>query len=217
MRRRTQTGPLRRFVAVALPTLLAAGCVPYLADQQSARILPAGDVELTPSFSYVSFSADGENEHIQDQFGIRAGYGLSGTAELRAAVERISLAGEFDGDAFTMAGLGVKFGLVPDRLALHIPVGAVFGEDLETSETWTVAPTLLATWRGGPNFELTPSLKAIYPFASEDPELFLGFHLGAGISTNLDRWALRPEVGIVTNPGDEGTTWGLTIGLSIRP
>lgn len=215
MRSCTQTGALRRFVAAALPTLLAAGCVPYLADQQSARLLSVGDVELTPSFSYVSFSADGENEHIQDQFGIRAGYGLSGTAEVRATVERISLAG--DRDAFTMVGMGVKFGLAPDRLALYVPIGAVFGEDLETSETWTVAPTLLATLRGGPNFELTPSLKAIYPFASEDPELFVGFHLGAGISTNLDRWALRPEVGMVKNPGDEGTTWGLTIGFSIRP
>jgi hypothetical protein len=217
MRSRTQIGPFRRFVAVALPALLAAGCVPYLADQQNARILPPGDVELTPSFSYVSFSADGENEHIQDQFGIRAGYGLSRTAELRATAERISLAGESGSDAFTMVGVGVKFGFVPDRLALYIPVGVVLGENLETSETWTVAPTLLVSWRGSPNFELTPSLKAIYPFASEDPELFLGFHLGAGISTNLDRWALRPEVGIVKNPGDEGTTWGLTIGLSIRP
>jgi hypothetical protein len=214
---RTQTGPLRRFVAIALPTVLAAGCVPYIADQQSARILPVGGVEVTPSFSYVSFAADGENEHVQNHVGIRAGYGVAGAVELRATVERISLASEFDSDALTMAGVGVKFGLVQDRVAFYLPVGAVFGEDLELSETWTVAPTLLATWRGGPNFELTPSLKAIYPFAADDPELFLGFHLGAGISTNFDRWVLRPEVGMVKNPGDEGTTWGLTIGVSIRP
>jgi hypothetical protein len=206
---------LRRFLAAALPTLLAGGCVPYLADQQSARILPRGEWELTPSFSYVSFSIEDESDHIQDQYGVRVGYGLSDAAELRATFEHIAV--EDEPNSFNMLGVGVKFGLVRDQIALYLPVGLLFGEDLDVSETWTIAPTLLATLRPSQRFELTPSLKAIYPFASEDPELFLGFHLGAGISTDLDRWAFRPELGLVKNPGEEGTTWGFTVGFSIRP
>jgi hypothetical protein len=215
MRRRTKSGPSCRLLAVALTTMLAAGCVPYLADQQNARMLPAGAIEVTPSFSRVSFSVDGESEHVQDHIGIRAGYGLTDAAELRATVERVSLADINDG--VTLVGAGVKFGLVPDRLAFYIPVGTLLGEDIESSKSWMVAPTLLATWRGSPNVELTPSLKAIYPFAADDPELFVGVHLGMGLSTDLDRWALRPEVGIVKNPGDDGTTWGFPLGFSIRP
>ncbi len=215
---RTQIGLLHRYFAVAVPILLTAGCLPYVDDQQSARTLPAGGIEVTPSFSYVSFTEEGEDEDIaQNHFGVHAGYGLSDAAELRAAVEYISVDNEFNDLGVTMVGAGVKFGLVPEILALYIPILAVFGEDVETGETFTVAPTLLATWRGSPNFELTPSLKAIYPFAVDDPELLVGLHLGAAISSDLDRWALRPEVGVVRNPGEEGTIWGMTIGVSVRP
>ena len=42
-------------------------------------------------------------------------------------------------------------------------------------------------------------------------------YVRAGISTNLDRWAFRPEVGLVVNPGEDGTTWGWTLGISLRP
>jgi hypothetical protein len=76
---------------------------------------------------------------------------------------------------------------------------------------------LLGTLRASPAFELNPSVKAFYPFAVEDPELFLGFTLGAGISSDLDRWAIRPEIGAVINPGEGGTTWGWTLGFSFRP
>lgn len=214
MRRRT---PRLRFLAAALPALLAAGCVPYVADQQSARMLPARGIELNGSYSTVSFRNEGESEHVQDQFGARFAYGLSDRTELRFTYERIELDDDFEADGLNLFGAGVKLGLVPERLALYVPVGMMTGEDLESGDTWTVAPTLLGTWRASPQFELNPSVKAIYPFAAEDPEVFLGFHLGAGISTDLDRWAVRPEVGAVINPGDDGTVLGFTLGFSFRP
>lgn len=58
---------------MALVVLVLSGCVPFVADQQSARLLAPGEVEVTPSFSSVSFSNEGESEHVQDQFGLRAG------------------------------------------------------------------------------------------------------------------------------------------------
>jgi hypothetical protein len=60
---------------------------------------------------------------------------MSEAVELRATVERVSLAGVYEGDAFTMVGVGAKVGLVADRVALYLPIGAVFGEGLETSKT----------------------------------------------------------------------------------
>lgn len=204
-------------VPVALVLLVVSGCVPFLADQQSARLLPEGDVEITPSFSSVSFSAEGGTgtEHVQDQYGVRLGYGATDQVELRAMYERVRLVGGDGG--LNVVGVGIKSALVPDLLAVYVPVGFVTGSGVETSKTWTVAPTLLATYREGRTFEIIPSMKGIFPFTAEDRQLFLGFHLGAGFSTDLDVWAFRPEVGTVVNLGDGGVTWGWTVGISVRP
>lgn len=201
-------------VAAVLATLASlTGCV-HLADQQSARLLDPGDWEVTPSYSHVSFSLEGESEHISDQYGLRVGYGSSEQVELRGTYERIE---DTDGEGLNLWGFGAKFSLAEDVLALYAPIGFMTGEGVETGDSWTIVPTLLATWRAAPTFELNPSIKAIYPFAAEDPELFLGFHLGAALSADLDRWAVRPEVGATVNPGDEGTLWGWTLGFSLRP
>lgn len=200
---------------IALVLLLLPGCVPFVADQQSARLLPEGEVEVTPSFSYVSFSAEGETEHVQDHYGVRLGYGATDRVELRAMYERVSV--EDTDEGVNLLGAGVKWALVPDQLAFYLPVGFATGGGIETGDSWTVVPTLLGTYRTGPTFEVTPSVKGIYPFTAEDPELFVGLHLGAGLSTDLDVWAIRPEVGIVVNPGDEGVTWGWAVGFTVRP
>lgn len=205
-----------RYVApVALVVVALSGCVPFVADQQSARLLPEGEIEVTPSFSSVSFSAQGETSHVQDQYGVRLGYGVSDKVELRAMYERVSVQNADEG--LNLFGGGVKWSVVPDQVAFYVPIGFATGAGVETGDTWTVVPTLLGTYRAGSTFEITPSVKGILPFTASDPELFLGFHLGAGISTDLDLWAIRPEVGAVVNPGNEGVTWGWTIGLTIRP
>jgi hypothetical protein len=209
--------PLQLVLSAAAAALVLSGCVPFLADQQSARLVQPGRAEITPSFSYVSFSADGETEHVQNQFGLRLGYGLSQRTELRATYEHVSVVDVDDEGGFNMLGVGAKFGLVPDRVALYLPVGFVFGGEVDSGDTWTAVPTVLATVVSSNTFELTPSLKAFIPLTGDDREVFLGFHLGAGISNDLSRWAVRPEVGLVRNPGEEGTTWGWALGLSFRP
>ncbi|NIP83013.1 MAG: hypothetical protein GWM90_28805 [Gemmatimonadetes bacterium] len=200
--------------AVAATAVSLAGCI-HLADQQSARLLEPGETEITPSFSSVSVSHEGDSEHVADGYGVRLGYGAGEAVELRATYERITVSN--GGDDLDLWGLGAKFSLAEDVLALYAPIGFLTGSGVATAETWTIAPTLLATWRASQSFEVSPSVKGIYPFAAEFPELLLGFHLGAAFSTDLDRWAIRPEFGATINPGDEGTGWGWTLGFSVRP
>lgn len=216
MRRRyTYPNIARAAAGLLLVTALLPGCI-HLPDQQSARILDEGQWELTPSYSRVSVSFEGDSEHVGDQYGLHFGLGLSEQAEFRGMYQRVTEPGAGDDDA-NLLGAGVKVSLVEDVLALNLPIGFMFGDGIESSDTWTVAPTVLATWRAAPTFELNPSIKAIYPFAVDDPELLLGFHLGAALSADLDRWAVRPEIGATINPGEEGTVWGWTLGFSFRP
>jgi hypothetical protein len=103
-------------------------------------------------------------------------------------------------------------------VALNLPIGVVFGGDVDdSSDTWTVAPTLLATIDAAPGISVTPSVKGIYPFAVDDPEVLLGFHLGLGMEVLEGQVVIRPEGGYVINPGDEGSNWGWTVGVSFRP
>jgi hypothetical protein len=211
-----------RCTRVVVATALAAmtGCIPYHADQQSARLLEPGRVEVTPSFTAVS----SEGAHVQNQLGVRAGYGLSTRTELRGMIERVSLADggdDFEDDdsnvsVWTVAA-GPKFAIVPNRVAFYLPVGLASGSGIETGKTLTTVPTLLASFSNNRTLEFTPSIKAILPLTAEEKELVVGLHLGAGISSNLDKWAVRPEFGILKNPGESGTVVGFTLGFSFRP
>ena len=191
------------------------GCLPYVADQQSATLLAPGKSEFTPSVSYVSFSSEDETEHVQTHFGVRAAVGVARRVELRGAYERVQV--EDADDGVNVIGFGPKIGLVPNRVALYVPFGVVTGPDIESSETWTAVPTLLVRAISGRTFELVPSIKAFVPVSGSDRDVFVGLHLGAGISNDLSRWALRPEVGVVRNPGEKGTTFGFSLGVGIRP
>lgn len=215
MRNQVRAGAI---AVTALMIVLPLGCVPFLADHQSARLLPEGTLEITPSVSYVSFSSEGESEHLQTHFGARIAYGMAPRVELRGIFEHVAIedvgTGEISGT--NLVGFGPKFGLVPDRISLYAPLGFVTGGGAESGDSWTFAPTLIARALSTPNFELVPAVKAFVPLGGDGRDLLIGFHLGAGLSSDMNRWAIRPEIGFVRNPGEDGTAWGGSLGLSLR-
>ena len=196
-------------------TVLFPGCfAPVFSDLQSAKLAGPGQLEMTPSFSSVSFSSEGESEHVQNHLGIQAGLGVFDIMDFRLRYERLSV-DQCDNGTFgvNVLGFGPKFSLVKDWAAFYVPVGFAFGEDIEVSDTWQVHPTLLLTLPVNKYIELNPSAKVLIPFQSERDTLF-AFNLGAGISANLDKWAIRPELGFLINPGESGSYMHLSIGFT---
>lgn len=210
---------LRALAALlVLASMAMSGCALYLPEQQSARILPVGDWEVTPSFTSVWFSVEGETERVQNHYGVRVGYGATEGVEVRGGIERVSAVEDFGDDGnVNMLGGGPKISLAEETAALYVPVGFAFGGNVESGETWTVAPTLLFTFDASPELEINPSAKVIFPFAVDDPEVMLGFHLGLGWTPEGVPIMVRPEAGMVINPGQDGRAWGLTLGFSFRP
>ncbi len=98
-------------------------------------------------------------------------------------------------------------------MAIYVPAGFVFGEDIEVSDTWQIHPTLLLTLPISKYIEFNPSAKVLIPFKSEG-ETLVAFNLGIGISTNLERWAICPESGFLYNPGESGHFMHLSIGFT---
>ena len=197
-----------------LPLLLAVlspGCAPVFSDFQSARMVKPGRVEVTPAASYVSAP--------QYTAGLQAAYGLHHRAELRArftrvfrprtlraSTPRIDALNDLD-DALqqdvNVISAGLKFSLAENRVALHLPAETYFGGG--DAGGVTGHPALLLSVPLSDRLELNPSINAILPSG------FVAVNLGLAAG-DLDRWAVRPEVGVLANTG----TISIGLGFSIR-
>ncbi len=195
-----------------------ASCAPPFSAVQSARTAGKGRVEVTPLFSTVFFSAEGETEHVQNDFGFQVAYGVGNMVDLQLRYEYIYVSIEDISASANVIGVGPKFGVYKEMIAFACPIGFAFGGDIEDiGDTWQLHPTLLFTLPVGNSFEFNPSSKILIPLGGEDQDVLLAFNLGAGISTDLRKWAVRPEVGFLVNPGEEGHFMQFSLGLTIYP
>jgi len=189
--------------------LLSSACVAPFSDFQHAALVSPGEYEVTPSYSYVQSSFDGEREKVLDEFGLQLATGLSDRAELRARYHLQSI----EEDKISVLAAGPKFALAPDRLALYSPIGFGFGSDIESSETWQIQPTLIGTIPASPSLEVNLSAKGLI-WLNNDADNLVAFNLGLGLGPDLSRWAIRPEVGVLINPGEDGSYWQYGLAFS---
>lgn len=202
--------PLSIFSALFL---LLNSCAPVFSELQSARTVGKGNIEATGSYSTVSISNDGERNHAQDHFGLQLAYGISDKIDLRARYEYIW--GEADVTA-NVFGIGPKFSIVKDRLAGYLPLGFAFGGSIEeSSKTWQIQPTIIATFPVVDFLDINPSFKVLFPFA-KDTETSIALNLGLGFKLS-NKFTIRPEYGILFSPGDEGSFGQFSIGMTITP
>jgi hypothetical protein len=196
--------------------VLASACAAPFSELQSARLAGRGVVEITPSYSYVGGSDEDESAKLQDNFGVQLATGLSSRVDLRARIEHMRIdVDDADLDfSATAVGFGPKFGLIPNQLALYLPFGFAFGDEVEQADTWQVHPTLIWTIPVADALEINSSIKALVPLAESDTDVLGAFNIGLGISPDLSRWAIRPEFGILKNPGEEGTVRHFSLGAT---
>jgi hypothetical protein len=190
--------------------LAIQACIPPYADYQSAKLVGPGRAEITPFYSSMWFSADGETEKVQDDIGVQLATGLVDNVDVRIRYERISV----NDNTLHVVAAGPKFLLVRNRLALFTPIGTAFGEDIESSELWQLQPTLLFTAQAAPAIEVNASAKTLL-WLDSDGETLLAFNLGLGLNPRgTDIW-FRPETGLLVNPGESGYAFHFGIGLTL--
>jgi hypothetical protein len=199
------------FLILLMLVLAAYSCAPVFSELQSARMVGKGNFEASPHFTTTSAYDEDESGHVQNNYGLQAAYGISDKFDIRARYEYINLA---DDDGSTnIFGIGPKVSLMKDRIAAFLPVGFAFGGDVEGVDNFELLPTMLFTLPVGKYFEINPSVKSI--IVLEDPEFILAFNLGLGLSSNFNKYAIRPEYGICFKPGDEGHYGQFSIGISV--
>jgi len=198
------------FVLSILVTILSYSCAPVFSDLQSAKLVGKGNFETTPNFTTTSFSDEGETDHVQNHFGVQFGYGLSNRIDLKARYEYIAIPNEDETLKANIFGIGPKISLLKDRIAAYVPVGFAVGGDVDGIDEFEIQPTLLFTVPVGKYLEINPSVKGII-----GEEFYCAFNLGLGLSTNLNRYVIRPEYGILLNPGESGMVGQFSIGTTI--
>ncbi len=186
-------------------------CITVFSELQSARLVGKNNVEFTPAYSSVSFTDDSETEGIQNHFGLQFAYGISEKTDLRLRYEYIwTKEGDFS-TGTSVIGIGPKFSLVENKIAFAAPIGRA----LEGSaNAWEFHPTALFTI---PLVEDVVDLNISPKYLirlSQGSENLVAFNMGFAFSEDLSKWAIRPEFGLLYNPGEKGHASHFSVGFS---
>ena len=200
--------------------LLIIGCAPItFSNLQSAKMVRKGKLEYTPSFS--------SSMHT-NSFGLQTSYGLNNKYNVRLRLERILI--DFDGfesDSsnfidmsifnfkanITHLSFGIKYQLLKNKSAIYIPISFT-KIDNDSEIIKQIEPTYIHTF-SFKYLEINPSIKALIPLDSNTKDYLLAYNLGFGISSNLSKWVIRPEVGLLSSPFEKGGIPHMSIGLSL--
>ena len=207
---------MKQNLTIAIPMImlliLIQSCITPYSELQSARLVGKNNVELTPAYTTTSFTSDGETDGIQNHVGLHAAFGLSQKMDLRLRYEYLWAKGDEFGNGVSVIGLGPKLSLVENRIALSLPVGTAFGQDI--TDQWQVQPSVLFTLPAIPDkLDITFAPKYILTFC-EDCDDFVAFNLSLAISNNVSSWAIRPEYGLLYDLGESGHASQFSIGIS---
>ena len=194
---------------------------------EKAATLKQGNIELAGSFTSYSAGGVGGTESTNNNLGFRAGYGISDKVDLKFRYERLSprdgLVGEDVFDEGNIAGVNYfsiipKIALVPEKLSLLVPMSHYsFKEEIDGKESSgtmnSIAPQIIYTLTGAKNkSDFSFGLKADCLLNNDGGGgVLLGTTLGAGLSSDLSKWAIRPEVGAMFIGGGAYLSYGIGI------
>jgi len=197
---------------VVLSGLLFQGCAPVFSELQSARLVGKNNLELTPAYSTVSASSEGETAGLQNELGLVAAYGVTPKMDFRMRYHYVWLKDDDFSANVNILAFGPKISLLENKIALSLPAGVAFGEGV--MDSWEFQPSLLFTLPAVDNkLDVTLAPKYIFTFCEECDDYF-AINFGLAFSNDLSSWAIRPEYGLLYDFGEEGHIGQFSIGIS---
>jgi hypothetical protein len=179
---------------------LITGCVaPVFSDFQSARTVGTDHSEITPSYSSVFCwyrDYGSQLDYNQSNVGLQFAVGLADICDLRLRYECL-----ITNNPIHYFSSGLKFRIVKNKVAVFMPI-VIYYIPYDNSLIFHFVPTALFTIplsnKTPEHFEINPSVKALIPFASDqETRVMFSVNLGGGLSTDLSKWAIRPEAGLL--------------------
>jgi hypothetical protein len=171
-------------------SLILGGWMPPAASLQNAHMV--GDEQVRVAGSWYGLKDTGEGgEKLTNTFAGLLGVGLNDRTELQFRFDHFDFS---DSDVnYEFVSVGAKVGLIEDRLALVLPLGMYARDGIEWSSV-QIHPGAVGTLQAGQYVEVNASGKILFPF-DQDNLIWFNLGVGVGFSTDLDRWAILPEIG----------------------
>jgi hypothetical protein len=179
-------------VLIGCGSFPALGWAQVLSNLQSAKVVGRDRLEITPGYS------------SGPQFGVQVATGVAEGIDLRGLYVRT--------EGSNLVGFGPKFTLVKDKVALALPVGFFFGQGIEPGKAGYAQPALLFTAPVNRHVEWNAAGTVLFAFSDSFTLVALNFGGGFG---DLDRWAIRPEIGFLFYPGESGHSLQFSIGVTL--
>lgn len=184
---------------------IISSCVaPINTAFESAKLLNKGGVELQGSYSKYSLIDDVEESvEANANYGVAIGYGVNDNYNIKLRYERLKSGFEDFGidefgnelsDIFDYNYIEFtnKFSLWKNRIAFSIPVAAYLNTE---HSFYQIDPRFFFTFGQGDYFEFTIIPKAHFIFTENETYVNPALSFGLGLSSDLSKWAIRPEIG----------------------
>lgn len=220
-------------IFISLMALLLSGCVvvPVNLSYESARMLDKGQIQLQGSYSRYNTVKD-TSANLCNNFGFAAAYGVSEKYSIGVRYEHLDMTPAF-GDVFDSEDtedfsqilkmnyieVNNRIRLKEDFIAIGIPVGMYIVNDvIDTEENFNswgyffIDPRIYFTFFAKSDiFELSivPKVHIIAGFLGA--QVIPGISLGIGLSSDLNKWAIRPEIGY-----DKYLSFGVGVNFNIN-
>ncbi len=183
------------FMSICVISLMSSCAMPVNTNYESARSLKKNQLEAAAS--YTAYGNLGEP--AQNNMGVRVGYGITDKFDVKITYENATTvnSGSDFIEQYKMNYVSVspKWTFIKNVLALKIPVNmySMKYQDGDQESLFNISPTLLATWPVSQQFEV--GMSVTYQSGVPGYQSIFSTGIGMGISKNLDRWAIRPEIG----------------------
>jgi len=196
-------------ISLVAITFILSGCfAPINSVYDNAQTLEKKEFRVQGNYSqYYGMNYIDEFSSINNNYGISVGYGFSDNFNLYFRYERLDTRMTikiFDEDleigGLNYYELGTKFRLKEDKIAMGIPIGLY---EYEGGIITSLDPRVFFTFRKNDKFEFNLVPKMHF-FFGDGVGIYPALSLGFGLSSNLDKWAIRPEIGF-----DYFFNWGI--------
>jgi hypothetical protein len=199
------------FILVSMSLFLGGCFAPLNLSYDSAKNLDKGQLEIQGAYSrYYAPNDSLPSTLINTNWGFSLGYGITNRYTLKFRYEYISPSNIFKdvfdtkdfNNLFSLSYFEInnKLQLAKDNLAISLPLGAYFFNRSALNGGFGLMmsfdPRLYISFFRSTNvFELSIIPKVHVIFGSGAGALNPGISLGMGFSSNLNKWAIRPELG----------------------
>lgn len=202
---------------------MSCAFAPVNNNYEKAGTLKKGTVEFLGNYTGYSYTSSYESGTANNNFGFRAGLGISDKFDLKIRYEKLIPSNTFDSEEFDESSninyysIVPKFAIVPEKLALLVPVSLyTVKEEFEgytnNSSFFSIAPQGIYTYTNTKKtVDLSFGLKSDLWFTGDGGFFIIETTAGAGFSSDLNKWAIRPELGAAFQGGAVYLSYGVGV------